>query len=79
MVLFGKNIQSTTEPLREVSVENIYRAIMNPKPETVALIRQLRVDRQLDVKQYNSLKRQLPFIVCGIFNPTFRRKGPFGT
>ena len=77
MVLFGKNIQSTTEPLREVSVENIYRAILNPKPETVALIRQLRVVRQLDVKQYNSLKRQLPFIVCGIFNPTFRRTENF--
>lgn len=77
MILFGKNIISTNDPLVKVPVMNIYHALRNPKPETQAQIRQLRLVRALDYKRYSALKRQLPYIVCGIFNPPYRRSENF--
>ena len=45
----------------------------NPKPEIINKIRQLRIVRNIDLKQYTQLKKQLPYFVCGIFNPNIRR------
>lgn len=77
MILFGKNIMSTTDMLQKVPVENIYYALRNPKSETVAQIRNLRLVRAIDKKRYSALKRQLPYIVCGIFSPPYRRSDNF--
>lgn len=73
MILFGKKITSTDDPLVKVPVEKIYHALRNPKNETTAHIRQLRIVRNIDKKRYSQLKRQLPYLVCGIFSPPFRR------
>ena len=73
MISFGKNIISSADQLQKISVESFYRALRTPKPETVAQIRQLRIVRMVDAKSYGTLKRQLPYVVCGIFNPPFRR------
>ena len=72
-MLFGKNIVSADDPLVKVPVVNIWHALRNPRPETVSLIRQLRVIRTIDPKRYGVLKRQLPYFVCSVFNPPFRR------
>lgn len=77
MILFGKNITSTDDPLVKVPVEKIYHALRNPKSETTAHIRQLRIVRNIDKKRYSQLKRQLPYMVCGIFSPPFRRSENF--
>ena len=77
MILFGNNIISTNDPLVKVPVMNVYHALRNPKPETQAQIRQLRLVRALDYKRYSALKRQLPYLVCGIFNPPYRRSENF--
>lgn len=77
MILFGKNIQSSNDTLTKVPLVNIYHALKNPKPETVAQIRQLRIIHNLDKKRYSVLKRQLPYLVCGIFNPPYRRSENF--
>ena len=77
MILFGKNIVSPSDPLVKVPVVNVYHALRNPKPETQAQIRQLRLVRSIDYKRYSALKRQLPYMVCGIFNPPFRRSENF--
>ena len=70
MILFGKNIISSNDPLVKVPVVNVYHALRNPKPETQVQIRQLRLVRSIDYKRYSALKRQLPYMVCGIFRHT---------
>lgn len=77
MLQFGKNIISACDALQKISVEDIYRATKNPKPETVNIIRRLRIIRNIDRKQYQVLKKQLPYLVCGIFNPHFRKTENF--
>jgi hypothetical protein len=41
-------------------------------------IRQLRIAYQVAPKQYSELKRTLPYVVCGIFNPPYRKMENFG-
>lgn len=73
----GLNIRNCTEPLRKVTLEYIYNALKNPKPDFASRIRQLRVVRQLNETQYASLKQQLPYFVCASFDPPFRRTENF--
>lgn len=77
MILFGKQLTAADQPMMKVKVEKIYHALLNPKDETLAMIRRLRLVRQMDPKKYSELKRQLPFFVCGIFAPPFRRSENF--
>lgn len=73
----GKNITQANDPLNKVSVEYLYHAIKNPKPELQAQIRQLRIIRDVDVQRYSACKRTLPYIVCATFNPAVRRTENF--
>lgn len=73
MISLGRNITTPGDPLAKVPVEKIYHAILQPKEATASLIRQLRVVRSLNPKQYSQLKKQLPYLVCGMFNPAVRR------
>lgn len=73
MLSYGINIQSNSEPLQKVPIEYIHDMIRNPKAEMISLLRTLSTIRELDIRQYNSLKRRLPYFVCGIFNPPFRK------
>lgn len=73
MLLAGKNIQSASDKLVKVTVDYLYHGVKNPKPEISAKIKQLRIVRDLDRKRYSYLKKQLPYVVCGTFNPPFRR------
>ena len=77
MILYGNNITSVQDPLVKMPVTNVWHAVKNPKQETLALIRQLRIIRAIDYKRYSVLKRQLPYFVCGIFNPPCRRSEHF--
>lgn len=79
MILFGRNITAHDDPLSKLSVEMLYRAIHSPKPESIALIRQLRSVRQLGTQYYAQLKKRLPYIVCGTFNPPYRRTENFAS
>lgn len=78
MIMLGKNIQSVADKLQKVSVDELCRGISRPQPTFEQLIRQLRVAYQIDAKQYSLLKRSLPYIVCGIFNPPYRKTENFG-
>jgi len=73
----GNNITSTTEPLQKTPVETLYNDIRNPKPEVEAKIRQLRIIYQLDPKKYTQQKKMLPYFVCGMFNPPYRKTENF--
>lgn len=73
MLYLGVNITTAEDTLRKVDVSELYRELKSPKPEMQARIRQLRLIRSIDPRQYANLKRFLPYIVCGCFNPRVRR------
>lgn len=77
MISTGVNITNSAEPLRKVTVKYLHDSLRNPRPEISSAIRQLRIAREIDVKQYGLLKRRLPYIVCGMFNPPYRRTENF--
>lgn len=77
MIQAGKNIAISGDELHKIQVEYLYHAIRNPNIEIQNKIRQLRIIRNLNPKQYSFLKRQLPYVVCGIFNPNIRRTESF--
>lgn len=73
MISLGFHITAPDDPLQKVDLEKVWHAIQSPQPDTAARIRQLRIVRNLNPKQYSSLKRDLPYLVCGMFNPPRRR------
>ena len=77
MISFGKNITAGNDPLVKVPVDKIYAALRSPRSETLSLVRQLRIVRTMDIKRYGALKRSLPYMVGGAFNPSFRNKDNF--
>ncbi len=77
MLSAGRNIQSSSDKLVKVTVEYLYHSVKSPKNEISAKLKQLQIIRELDQKRYTYLKRQLPYIVCGSFNPPFRKKDNF--
>ncbi len=77
MLQAGKNIIQLDDPLVKVQIDYLYHSVRFPKPEIAATIRQLRLVKTIDLKSYNQLKRNLPYVVCGIFNPPVRRTENF--
>ncbi|MCI7069910.1 MAG: CRISPR-associated primase-polymerase type B [Bacteroides pyogenes] len=73
MIQVGKNITSLGEQLQKVSIDYLFHAIRKPQIEIENKIKQLRIVRNIDHTQYNLLKKQLPYFVCGLFNPNIRR------
>ncbi len=78
MIMFGTNIQSADDPLQKMQEAEFYQRIVHPETHVEAKIRQLRVAYQIASKQYSELKRTLPYVVCGMFNPPFRKIDNFG-
>ncbi|MBO5699227.1 MAG: virulence protein E [Bacteroidaceae bacterium] len=77
MLSVGSNLLSSEETLKKVKVEYLYHTLINPKPHISSMIEQLRIVRELDSKQYALLKRRLPYVVCAMFNPAYRRTENF--
>lgn len=77
MISVGSNVRSCQEPLKKTTIEYLYNALRSPKPEFSAKIRQLRIARMLNPSSYSKLKQSLPYFVCGIFNPPFRKLDNF--
>ncbi|MDD4192764.1 MAG: CRISPR-associated primase-polymerase type B [Mangrovibacterium sp.] len=78
MLQAGKLITQINDPLIKVQPEYLYHAVKKPKPEIEVMIRQLRLVRTIDENRYRNLKKQLPYVTCGIFNPPFRKTENFG-
>ena len=77
MLSVGSNLISQTDALKKVKVDYLYHSLRNPKPTISSKIAQLRIIRNLDAKQYAFLKRQLPYVVCAMFNPPYRKTENF--
>lgn len=75
--MLGNNIQSPADKLEKVSEDQFYHSIVNPKPQVESAMRQLRIVYAMDASRYSMLKRQLPYVVCGAFNPPYRRTDNF--
>lgn len=71
-MMYGSNIQSPNDRLLPLYERDLYRALIKPKPQIERTIEQLRIIYSLDEKKYALLKRTLPYVVCGSFNPAFR-------
>ena len=78
MIMFGTDIQSVDSPLRKAEVTELYKRIVQTEPDVEAKIRQLRIAYQVAPKQYTELKKTLPYVVCGVFNPPYRKTENFG-
>lgn len=79
MLQFGINITQPGDELRKISLERIYRGIVDPKDKLRRQVERLRLVRAMDPKQYARLKKQLPYFVCGNFHPPYRRREHFST
>ena len=77
MISVGVNITSNSDTLKRVKIDYLYHSLRNPKPAIVSKINQLRIIRNLNAKQYSFLKRQLPYVVCALFNPPYRKTENF--
>lgn len=77
IISFGSRITDNATPLSKVTIEYLYNSLLHPKPAIQSQIRQLRIMYNVDKKGYNNAKRQLPYIVCGIFNPPYRKTENF--
>ncbi|GHT29241.1 hypothetical protein AGMMS49574_05450 [Bacteroidia bacterium] len=79
MLQIGKSITQKDDPLTPIEPELLYNSIKQPSEETASLINRLRLVNTIDKKQYALLKKQLPYVVCGVFNPAYRRIENFGS
>lgn len=73
----GKNITALNDRMMKVTEDYLVNSLRHPKPEIEALIHQLRILYTIDNAQYGKAKRSLPYIVCGIFKPEYRKKDNF--
>lgn len=77
MISIGNNIKNNTDELKKCTLKYLYEAIRKPRPDIASRINQLRIVFQINPSQYTELKRQLPYFVCGIFNPSLRKNENF--
>lgn len=77
MLMAGKGVTVTNEPLIKLTVEQLYKSLVNPKQEIESQIAQLRTLMTIDPRKYNQLKRNLPYVTCGIFHPPYRKTENF--
>ncbi len=77
MISAARNIRDTAEALVKMPLRHVYDALRNPRRDITAMLNQIRVARALDPSRYPTLKSQLPYFVCAIFNPPYRRSANF--
>lgn len=77
MVQTGNNITIKDDILQKITIEHLYHVIRKTSSELDQKIKRLRTVSTIDKSRYNDLKKLLPYFVCGIFNPPYRRAENF--
>lgn len=77
MISLGKQIRSSMDGLQNVSIADFVQMVKSPDDILRNQIEQLRIINEVDKESYSRLKRQLPYIVCAHFNPSFRKTENF--
>jgi hypothetical protein len=75
----GQNIISPNDPLKKISIDDLHRKIKEADNELRSKIQQLRIVQSIEPKRYQALKKMLPYVTCGIFNPPYRRSENFAS
>lgn len=73
MLMFGRNLLSTSAPLQNITAEEVAQKIKHPEAEFLSAIACLRAMKNVDCQKYAEMKRKLPYFTCAIFNPSYRR------
>jgi hypothetical protein len=77
MIQVGKNITQLNDSLQAVTIERIYKGLINPNSDLAKKLVLLRQLQTIDTNQYRKQKTNLPYLVCGQFYPNFRKKENF--
>ena len=77
MLYIGTQITAAADLLAPISEEELLCRINTPNTDVHRLTEQLQTVRSVDKKQYDSVKKRLPYFVCGCFNPAIRRTENF--
>ena len=77
MISLGKNIRDSQDALQKLPVDRLAALIKDSNPEVISMLRQLRIIQQLNPVQYGNTKKMLPYFVCAIFNPSYRKTENF--
>ena len=77
MLYIGTQITAAADLLAPISEEELLCRINTPNTDVHRLTEQLQTVRSVDKKQYDSVKKRLPYFVCGHFNPAIRRTENF--
>lgn len=77
MIQVGKNVTQSKDPLQSVTLERIYKGLINTNAELAQKLILLRQLQTLDANQYRKQKTGLPYLVCGHFQPNLRHKDNF--
>ncbi|MCF8222303.1 MAG: virulence protein E [Bacteroidales bacterium] len=77
MIMAGKKINDPFDALKKISIEYFYKSVKEPKSELANRINSIRKVKQLNPEKFSQLKKTLPYIVCGIFSPPFRKTENF--
>lgn len=77
MLMSGSQITQPGDQLRKISPEALFQAISSPKQEFRDMLRQISILSTVDKNQYAAVKKKLPYFVCGIFHPPYRKKENF--
>ena len=77
MLYLGQSITNPSDILQPITEEQVYLKTQQPDPPVADLLRNLQVIRTIDIRKYTEMKRRLPYLVCGTFNPAVRRTENF--
>lgn len=77
MIQAGKNITLPDDRLQKVEMAYFYNAVRNPRQELREEILQLRRVLAINPGRYRELKKRLPYVVAGMFNPPVRKTENF--
>ncbi len=77
MLHIGRDITSAGDRLEPIAEQKLVERLRAPEASLEAEVTQLRTVKLLDAKRYGTLKRRLPYVVCGTFTPPYRRTENF--
>lgn len=75
----GQSIVSPNDPLKQITVNELYQRVTKPDSALQSTIQQLRTVLSIEPKRYQAIKRMLPYVTCGSFNPPYRRTENFSS
>lgn len=69
----GNNITQPNDPLRHVTLRELYMMVSSPDQNLHSLCKRLMSIKELDIKEYRKAKTTLPYFVCASFTPSVRK------